>query len=371
MSSSAETDGNSAEETAKIDSSGYHSGSDRDSSSVGSAVMSDSGEATSHEYTPADKQENLKGVGSGEQACERIERRVDTVYAYLCTMRTCWMKCVMLLAAVYGFIPINIQLYPRKTHIAKGLAISCIMTCCVLHIMSPEQINNMPFGQNAPATTNNFDMQLGAQTKHWEDKTVATKCSKCGKARKTEPVEGTAMAAAATSTAGKTPLTVENEQEAVVKVLATQAPTAAAFAGMHEFERGNGFGLKEHTAFGAIAEGVTDDQASPGGVGTGEDIDSRPRREPSRGPNQAATIHKWLPWLSLGMGLLSMVMMVMAQLMAHVGDMGTEVVYSIRWAAARTLAVAGYAGAFACAARIHGLVFISVMGLFPADAYSQ
>jgi hypothetical protein len=175
------------------------------------------------------------------------------------------------------------------------------------------------------------------------------------------------MAAAATSTAGKTPLTVENEQEAVVKVLATQAPTAAAFAGMHEFERGNGFGLKEHTAFGAIAEGVTDDQASPGGVGTGEDIDSRPRREPSRGPNQAATIHKWLPWLSLGMGLLSMVMMVMAQLMAH----GTEVVYSIRWAAARTLAVAGYAGAFACAARIHGLVFISVMGLFPADAYSQ
>jgi hypothetical protein len=179
------------------------------------------------------------------------------------------------------------------------------------------------------------------------------------------------MAAAATSTAGKTPLTVENVQEAVVKALATQAPTAAAFAGMHEFERGNGFGLKKHAAFGAIAEGVTDDQASPGGVGTGEDIDSRPRREPSRGPNQAATIHKWLPWLSLRMGLLSMVMMVMAQLMAHVGDMGTEVVYSIRWAAARTLAVAGYAGAFACAARIHGLVFISVMGLFPADAYSQ
>ena len=50
--------------------------------------MSDSGEATPHEYTPADKQEDLKGVVSGEQAYEQIERRVDTVYAYLCTMRT-------------------------------------------------------------------------------------------------------------------------------------------------------------------------------------------------------------------------------------------------------------------------------------------
>jgi len=136
--------------------------------------------------------------------------------------------------------------------------------------MSPEQINNLPFGQNAPATTNNFDMQVRAQTKHWEDKTVATKCSKCGKARKTVPVEGTAMAAAATSTAGKTLLTVENVQEAVVKALATQALAAAAFAGMHEFERGNGFGLGEHTAFGASAEGVTADEASPGGVGTGQ-----------------------------------------------------------------------------------------------------
>ena len=50
--------------------------------------------------------------------------------------------------------------------------------------------------------------------------TVAVKCSKCGKARKTEQVEGKAMTAA-TSTAGKTPLTVENVQDAVVKALAT------------------------------------------------------------------------------------------------------------------------------------------------------
>ena len=70
------------------------------------------------------------------------------------------------------------------------------------------------------------------------------------------------MTAAVTSAAGKTPLTVENVQEAVVKALATQAPAAAAFAGMHEFERGNGFGLGEHTAFGASVEGVTADEAT-------------------------------------------------------------------------------------------------------------
>jgi len=82
------------------------------------------------------------------------------------------------------------------------------------------------------------------------------------------PVEGKAMAAAATRDAGKTLLTVENVQEAVVKALATQAPAAAAFAGMHEFERGNGFSPGEHTEFGAIAEGATADEARPGGVGT-------------------------------------------------------------------------------------------------------
>jgi len=60
---------------------------------------------------------------------------------------------------------------------------------------------------------------------------VAVKFSKCGKAHKTEQVEGKAMSAA-TSTAGKTPLTVGNVQDVVVKALATQRPAAAAFAGM-------------------------------------------------------------------------------------------------------------------------------------------
>ena len=107
-------------------------------------------------------------------------------------------------------------------------------------------------------------MQLGARIKVWEDTTVTTKCSKCCKARNTVPVEGKAMAAAATSAAGKTPLTVENVQEAVVKALVTQAPAASAFAGMHEFESANGFGLGEHMAFGAIAEGATADEATGG-----------------------------------------------------------------------------------------------------------
>jgi len=53
-------------------------------------------------------------------------------------------------------------------------------------------------------------------------------------------------------------------QEAVVKALVTQAPAASAFAGMHEFESANGFGLGEHMAFGAIAEGATADEATGG-----------------------------------------------------------------------------------------------------------
>ena len=61
----------------------------------------------------------------------------------------------------------------------------------------------------------------------WADAKVAVKFSKCGKAHKTEQVEGKAMSAA-TSTAGKTPLTVGNVQDAVVKALATQRPAAAA-----------------------------------------------------------------------------------------------------------------------------------------------
>ena len=105
---------------------------------------------------------------------------------------------------------------------------------------------------------------------------MAVKCSKCGKARKTEQLEGKAMAAA-TSAAGKMLLTVENVQDAVVKALATQRPAAAAFAGMEDFERGNGFGLEEHTAFGAITEGKTEDE-----MGTAGETNNSRRRGPNR-----------------------------------------------------------------------------------------
>ena len=48
-------------------------------------------------------------------------------------------------------------------------------------------------------------------------------------------VESKAMAAADTSTAGKTPLTVENVQDSVVKTLAKQGNASAAFVGMYSF----------------------------------------------------------------------------------------------------------------------------------------
>jgi len=216
---------NSADATDKIDSSGYHSGSDRDSSSVRRTVMPASREVTPHEYTPADKREDQEGVDNGEQACVRLERRVKTVYAYLCTRDAYWMKCGIMASLWVGMhciVPICNRM-SVKLHIANRIAISWIMTSGVLLVMSPASNQMAALGQNNPAPTNNFDMQLGARTKDWEDTTVATKCSKRGKARNTEPVEGKAMAAAATSAAGKTPLTVENMQEAVVKALATHA----------------------------------------------------------------------------------------------------------------------------------------------------
>jgi hypothetical protein len=77
----------------------------------------------------------------------------------------------------------------------------------------------------------------------------------------------------------------------------------------------------EHTAFGASAEGVTADEASPGGVGTGQIIDTSLRRE---------TILKCIPVISVAIGIT---ILIMAQLGAHVGDMETEVVSMLRWIA--------------------------------------
>jgi hypothetical protein len=106
---------------------------------------------------------------------------------------------------------------------------------------------------------------------------------------------------------------------------------------MHEFERGNGFGLAEHTVFGTSAEGVTADEASPGGVATGQIIDTSLRR----GPNTAATILECIPLISVAMGLT---LLVMAQLGAYVGDLETEGVSMLRWIAVMIFCGAGTCG---------------------------
>jgi len=185
--------------------------------------------------------------------------------------------------------------------------------------MSPASNQNTALGQNNPAPTNNFDIQLGARTKDWEDTTVATKCSKCGKARNIKPVEGKAMAVAVTSAAGKTPLTVENVQEAVLKAQTTHAPGAAAFAGMNEFERGNGFGLGEHTDFRVITEGATADDE-----GAGEEVTAKgrgPRRHDFTGNLSVMAL---IAWLFIG------VVGLWAYMGATAGEMGSDMFSTTR-----------------------------------------
>jgi len=177
-------------------------------------------------------------------------------------------------------------------------------------------------------------------------------------------VEGKAIAATATSAAGKTPLTVENVQEAVVKVLVTHAPAAAAFAGMHEFERGNRFGLGEHIIFGAIAEGATADGASPGGVGTGKKSDNGTRR----GPSRPAQILNWIERISVAIGILSITaaccvaLALWGQAMGEIGKEAVATMQNMAWTA--------FTYALACGSVVKTILAIFVMGLQPAAAYS-
>ena len=164
-------------------------------------------------------------------------------------------------------------------------------------------------------------MQLGVRTRDWEDNIVATNCSKCGRARNTVAVEGKAMTAAATSAAGRTPLTVENVQKAVLQALA-----AAAFAGMHEFERGNGFSLEEHTAFGVIIEGKTENEE--GTVG-------EPDNSLRRGSNQANQFKFILSVITMGVELIFMVLGMLIHLGTYAGKVGSDMVKTTRaWASA-------------------------------------
>jgi len=65
------------------------------------------------------------------------------------------------------------------------------------------------------------------------------------------------------------------------------------------------------------------------------------------------------------MEILFIIIMVLAQWDAYVGDMGNDVVSMMRWVAAMMLTGAGTC---VCAAKV--LVFIFVLGLPPAAAYS-
>ena len=160
----------------------------------------------------------------------------------------------------------------------------------------------------------------------------------------------------------------------------TRGSSAASFAGMHETGRGNELGLEEHTSFGAMTEGATKDEASSdgectdlgpdararrkpadeestGGVDTGEVSDIRPRRL----PNRAENILKYSSWVSVAMGFNSIVIMVMAQWAANVGDMGTEELSIARWAAGSVLAGAGMC---ICAAKMLVIFFVVGMPLY-------
>ena len=232
------------------------------------------------------------------------------------------MQCVIMIMLVGMYYIVPIWLLNRlsvNSHIANGIAISWIMTCCVLLVMSLASNQIAAIRQNTPAITNNFDIQLAERTKYREDTTVVTKCSKCGRARNAVPVEGKAMTAAATSAAGKTPLTVENIQEAVVKVLATQAPAAGAFTGMEDFERGNGFDLEEHTVFGTITEGITEDEE-----GTAGESDNSLRQ----GPNWAHLFTYTLSVITVGVGFITIVLGILMHLDTYADEVGSDMVGS-------------------------------------------
>jgi len=168
-------------------------------------------------------------------------------------------------------------------------------------------------------------------TKDWEDTTVATKYTKCGKPRKPGLVEGQAMAAAATSTAGKTPLTVENVQDAVVKALTSQEPATAAFAGMHEIESGNDR-LDEHTAIRASIQGATADNE-------GSDDKGAPReKDTTEGPDNQSRRHDYTGNLSV-MALLIEVVTLLVHLGAYAGEVGSDMFTTTRMWVATTIDV--------------------------------
>ena len=161
--------------------------------------------------------------------------------------------------------------------------------------------------------------------------------------------------AAATSTAGKMPLTVENVQDAVVKALATQRPAAAAFAGMEDFERGNGFGLEEHTAFGGITEGKTEDE---------EGTARKPDNSLRRGPNLAHQFTCTPSVMTMGVGLITRVLDMLMHLGKNAGEVGSDIVTTTRAWASTTIEV------LSATFVTYALLLSIIMFLQPVAAYS-
>ena len=146
--------------------------------------MPDSGEA--YEHDPADKRGSQEGIASSEQACLRLELRVEKVCAYWWTVGTYWMQCAIVVVAIYSILiswdMIEERRYKRECHalgskypgpvkmdvksyIAHGIALSWIMTICVLLVMSPAPNQIAEVGSNTPAPGIDFVMPMGARAK--------------------------------------------------------------------------------------------------------------------------------------------------------------------------------------------------------------
>jgi len=89
---------------------------------------------TPTEHAPADKRGSQEGVGSSEQACMRLDERVEEVYAYLCTMDAYWMKCGIMASLWVGMYCIepNCNRMSVESHIVNGIVISWLIACCLL-----------------------------------------------------------------------------------------------------------------------------------------------------------------------------------------------------------------------------------------------
>jgi len=77
------------------------------------------------------------------------------------------MQCVFMLVVMHSIAithqgPAKVDV---KSHIGNGIAISWIITCCVLLVMSPASNQIAEVRPNTPAPMVNFDMQWARERK--------------------------------------------------------------------------------------------------------------------------------------------------------------------------------------------------------------